>query len=148
MNYLFDAPVTLWVREAPWIAQSLQVGVAFAAAAMRPRRFEDLINAFLFAVLGFMSFSIFYSPQFVLWVLPVICFSTSRVMLISAVLFSWLTYLYFPISYDLRTMGRGRIFKAAVVTISLLRLFMMFLAARLALAPRNCIATPSKSVQA
>lgn len=128
--------MTFWVDETPWIAQSLQVAVALAAAAMRPRCFEDLINTFLFAVLGFMSFSAFYSPQFVLWVLPLICFSTSPVMLMSAILFSWLTYLYFPISFDLRR-AEPAIFQAAVVTISLLRIFMMFLAARLVLAPRK-----------
>ena len=74
-----------------------------------------------------MSFSVFYSLQFVLWILPLVCFSGSRVMLISAILFSWLTYLYFPISYQLRG-ARPDLFKAVVVAIGLLRLFMMFLA--------------------
>ena len=96
---------------------------------MRPRSFEDLVNASLFAVLGFMSFSVFYSPQFVLWILPLVCFSGSRVMLIPAILFSWLTYLYFPISDQLRG-ARPDLFKAVVVAIGLLRLFMMFLAVR------------------
>jgi hypothetical protein len=135
-NYLFDTPVTLWVSQVPWYAQFLQVAAALVAAAMRPRSFEDLINSFLFALLGFMSFSTFYSPQFVLWMLPLICFSTSRVMLISAVLFSWLTYLYFPIAFDLQQ-AKPALFKAAVVTISFLRLFMMFVAATLMLAPRR-----------
>jgi hypothetical protein len=137
LNYLFNAPVTLWVDEAPWIAHSLQVAAALAAAAMRPKRFEDLINSFLFAILGFMSFSTFYSPQFVLWVLPLICFSTSRVMLITTILFSWLTYFYSPISFDLLWVAPALsgLFKAAIITISLLRLIMMFLAARLTLAP-------------
>jgi uncharacterized membrane protein len=127
INYLFGAPVILEGSEARWVGQSLQVGSAFAAAAMRPRSFEDLVNAFLFAVLGFMSFSVFYSPQFVLWILPLVCFSGSRVMLISAIFFSWLTYLYFPISFDL---GQPGLFKAMVVAVGLLRLFMMFLAVK------------------
>jgi hypothetical protein len=129
VNYLFHAPVTLWVNDAPWIAWSLQVAAALAAAATRPRRFEDLINSFLFSVLGFMSFSVFYSPQFVLWVLPLVYFSTSRAMLITTILFSWLTYLYFPISSDLRY-AKPFLLKAAVITISLLRIIMMFLAWR------------------
>jgi hypothetical protein len=96
---------------------------------MRPRNFEDLVNALLFAVLGFMSFSVFYSPQFVLWILPLVCFSASRVMLLSAIFFSWITYLYFPISYYLAyDLAHPRLFKAVVVALSLLRLFMMFLA--------------------
>ena len=136
VNYLFDAPITLWVNDAPWVAHFLQIAAALVAAAMRPRCFEDLINAFLFALLGFVSFSTFYSPQFVLWVLPIICFSPSRVMLFLTILFSWLTYLYFPVSWDLRG-ARPDMFKATVVAISVLRLFMMFLAARLALAPHN-----------
>ena len=103
LNYLVNARITSWVNEAPWIAQSLQTGTALVAAGMRPRHFEDLINSFLFAVLGFMSFSVFYSPQFVLWLLPFVCFSTSRAMLITSILFSWLTYLYFPIGFDLKS---------------------------------------------
>ena len=78
INYLFGAPVISKGSEARWVGQSLQVGCALAAAAMRPRSFEDLINSFLFAVLGFMSFSVFYSPQFVLWILPLVSFSDSR----------------------------------------------------------------------
>ena len=79
INYLFGSPVISNGSAVRWIAQSLQVGCALAAAAMRPRSFEDLVNASLFAVLGFMSFSVFYSPQFVLWILPLVCFSGSRV---------------------------------------------------------------------
>src|SRR5262249_54578250 len=95
INYLFGASVIPEISEVPLVALSLQVGCALAAAAMRPQSFQELVNAFLFAVLGFMSFSVFYSPQFVLWVLPLVCFSSSRVMLISAIFLSWLTYLYF-----------------------------------------------------
>jgi hypothetical protein len=35
-----------------WIGQLLQVGCALAAAAMRPRNFEDLINACLLLIPG------------------------------------------------------------------------------------------------
>jgi hypothetical protein len=50
--------------------------------------------------------------------------------------FSWLTYLYFPISYDLRA-AEPALFKAAVLMISLLRLFMMYVTATLAMAPHR-----------
>jgi len=50
-------------------------------------------------------------------------------MLISAIFLSWLTYLYFPISYDLR-LGQPGPLKAAVVAVSLLRFFVMSLAVR------------------
>ena len=128
-NYLVGVPVIADGPEVRWVAHSLQVGCALAAVAMRPQNFDDLINAFLFAVLGFMSFSVFYSPQFVLWILPLVCFSRSRVMLISAIFLSWLTYLYYPVGSLLyyRHFYAGP-FKAAIIAVSLFRLFMMFLA--------------------
>jgi hypothetical protein len=102
----------------------MQLASALIAAAMRPRTFQDLVNAFLFAVLGFITFSPFYSPQFVLWVLPLASFSDSRAILISTIGLSWLTYLYFPISYDL-VHHREIPFKIIVVAITALRLFLM-----------------------
>jgi hypothetical protein len=123
INYLLGTRLTL--SQMPFLPQSLQLASALAAAAMRPRTFEDMVNAFIFAVLGFMTFSVFYSPQFVLWLLPLVCFSRSRVMLSSAIAFSWLTYLYFPISYHLA--HGAALFHAAVVAVSLARLFMMIL---------------------
>ena len=77
VDYLFGTDL----REVSLVPQLLQVSSAFVAAAMRPRTFEDLVNAFIFATLGFMTFSFFYSPQFVLWILPLVCFSSSRVMI-------------------------------------------------------------------
>ena len=125
-NFFFSAPVIPDGSEVRWIAQSLQVACALAAAAMRPRSFDDLVNAFLFAILGFMSFSVFYSPQYVLWVLPLVCFSRSRVMLISAIVLSWLTFLYYPIS----RLDPGLFKPPAVIAVSLVRSFMMFLTVR------------------
>jgi hypothetical protein len=78
-----------------------------------------------------MSFSVFYSPQYVLWILPLVGFSTSPVMLATATFLSWLTYIYFPISYDLMQAGQPGLFRAMVVAVSLLRLFMMYLTIRL-----------------
>jgi uncharacterized membrane protein len=130
INYLFDARVISAGPEIRQVAYALQIGCALAAAAMRPRSFEDLVSAFLFAVLGFMSFSVFYSPQFLLWILPLVCFSESRVMLTAAILLSWLTYLYFPVSYDLQQLGQGGLFKAMVVAVASLRVFMMLRAVR------------------
>jgi hypothetical protein len=129
INYLFGAFVISDGPEVRLTGQALQIGCALAAAAMLPRSLEDLVNAFIFAILGFVSFSVFYSPQFVLWILPLVCFSGSRVMLISATFLSWLSYLYFPISFDLMELGQPTgLYKAVIVAVSLLRLFMMFLA--------------------
>jgi hypothetical protein len=133
-TYAFHADMISWIHQVSWIAPSLQIASAIAAAAMRPRRFEDLVHCFLFAVLGFISFSKFYSPQFLLWVLPLVSFSTSRIMVISAIIFSWLTFLYFPISFDLQP-TQPWLFEVTVGTISILRLFMMFVAAKIAISP-------------
>lgn len=127
INYLFGAPVISDGSGARWVARSLQVGSALAAAAMRPKSFSDLVNACLFSILGFMSFSAFYSPQYILWILPFACFSGSPAMLISTICFSWVTYLYFPISYDLQ-FTHPNLFKAVIVAVGVLRLFMMSLA--------------------
>jgi hypothetical protein len=129
INYLFGAPVVSERSEVRWLAQSLQVGCALAAVVMRPQSFDDLGNAFLFAVLGFMSFSVFYSPQFVLWILPLVCFSGSWIMLISAIFLSWLTYLYYPITY-VHPGLLPSLFKPVIIAVGLLRLFMMFLAVK------------------
>jgi hypothetical protein len=123
INYFLGTQLSL--NQMPLVPQSLQLASALVAAAMRPKTFGDLVNAFLFAVLGFMTFSVFYSPQFVLWVLPIVCFSHSRVMVIAAIIFSWLTFLYFPIVYHLAY--GSALFGALVVAVTLLRLFMMLL---------------------
>jgi hypothetical protein len=142
INYFFSVPAISNGPEVRWVAQSLQVGCALTAAALRPRSFDDLVNTFLFAVLGFMSFSVFYSPQYVLWILPLVSFSRSPVMLISAIFLSWLTYLYGPFSfflswltyyyYPIRSFSQLAALNrsGAIIAVSLLRLFMMLLAIR------------------
>jgi hypothetical protein len=128
-NYLFGASVFSMGILTRCIAWFLQIGFAFAAAAMRPRTFEELVNALLLAALGSMSFSVFYSPQYVLWILPLVCFSDCWIILVSAVLFSWLTYFYCPIGCNVG--GRGdRFFRMTIIAVSSLRLFMIFLVCR------------------
>jgi hypothetical protein len=118
INYLFGFPAIS--GEVLRIAPFLQIACALAAAAMRPRTFDDLVNSFLFVVLGFISFFVFNSPQFVLWILPIICFSQSRIMLILTIVLCWLTYFYFPIRFH-------RFFRAMIIAVSSIRLFMMSL---------------------
>ena len=77
-------------------AACLQLSCALLAAAMRPRSFDDLLNALLVALLGFMSFSLFYSPQFILWVLPIVCLTRDRLLYRLAAVFGWVSYFHFP----------------------------------------------------
>jgi hypothetical protein len=128
INYLLgtEIPSTPGIRS---IGEVLQIGCAFAAAAMRPRNFDELVNAFLFVILGFISFSVFHSPQYVLWILPIACFSDSRAFLVLSIAFGWLTYFYFPICFDLQD-SYPRIFESSIIAIAALRFVMMFLPVR------------------
>lgn len=128
INYLLGAEIPS-MPEVRSIGQVLQIGCALAAAAMRPRNFNELVNAFLFAILGFISFSVFHSPQYVLWILPIACFSDSRALLVLSIAFGWLTYFYFPICFDLED-SYPRIFESSIIAITSLRFVMMFLAVR------------------
>lgn len=121
----FVLGIRLTAQDIPLLPHALQLSCALIAAATRPRNFQDLVNAFLFALLGFLTFSPFYSPQFVLWILPVAAFSDSRAMLILALILSWVTYAYFPLAYDLDRRGDG--LKVAVTAVTAIRLAMMAL---------------------
>lgn len=79
------------------IAQFLQISISFLAAGLKPKTFDELIDAFLIAILGFISFSKFYSPQFCLWVTPIACFSTSRNIRSLAVAFNWVSFIWYPV---------------------------------------------------
>jgi len=79
------------------IAQFLQISISFLAAGLRPKTFEELIDAFLIAILGFISFSKFYSPQFCLWVAPIACFSGSQNIRLLAVAFNWVSFIWYPV---------------------------------------------------
>jgi hypothetical protein len=126
VNYLFEGSFIPNTPAVRFVSQLLQIGCALAAAAFRPKNFEQLILAFLFAVVGYISFSVFYSPQYVLWILPIACFSSSRAILILLVAFGWATYCYFPISYNIGE----RPLHAFIIIVTMLRFSMMYLAAK------------------
>jgi uncharacterized membrane protein len=130
LNYLIGVRLVPAGAEIGRIAPLLQISCALGAAALRPRSFEQLVHALLFATLGFMTFSVFYSPQFVLWILPIACFSRSWLILAATAALCWLTYLYFPVSFDLAYLGRGRLFlNGMVALVGIVRVVLMVLAA-------------------
>jgi uncharacterized membrane protein len=100
--YLFNFEFLRDFLDFPKISRYLQIAVALLAAWLQPKRFQDLIDAFLLAIVGFTSFSTFYSPQFVLWIAAVACFSRSRWIILFSIILSWLTYIYFPVLFDIR----------------------------------------------
>jgi hypothetical protein len=121
-------PPSLWgfVGATQW----LQLAVALGAAALRPKTFDELVRAMLIAVVGFVAFSAFHSPQWMLWVLPVAYFSTSRAILGLAVAYGWVTWLFFPVAFDLAVGGVTLPRVIALGAVALLRIAMLFVAAR------------------
>ncbi len=137
----FDALVYLWGLFSPQQQEALRVAldnshwsrlfqilVLLGTIAMRPKTFEDLVNTFLVGVVGFISFNIFYSPQFVLWVIPIACFSQSKPVLWTTFTFGLATYFYFPLAFDSRYAGYPEVFPWSIILIAGLRIALMGMA--------------------
>jgi len=99
---------------------ALQALGALLALAFRPRTHEALMRAFLFATAVFTSASVFYSPQFVLWLVPFVAEWTTPLASWLVVAFSWVTFVYFPVAYFRRAHHPG-LFRAAVVLTAAVR---------------------------
>ena len=127
--YLTGPALPALIARARWIPPLLQAASALGAAAFRPRRFEDLLRAFLFALAGFVSFSVFYSPQFVLWLVPFVAWWTWPQLSVAVVALSWITFAYFPIAYFRRERHPG-LFRGLIVAVTALRFALMAMAAR------------------
>jgi hypothetical protein len=130
LNYVLGT--RLQATQILFVPLGLQTLASLAAAGKRPRSFDDLVNAMTFAILGYMTFSVFYSPQFVLWVLPIVSFTKSRMMAVLTLVLAWVTYAYFPLAWDLtHIVGVSWVpLSALVVTITALRVSMMIVAVR------------------
>jgi hypothetical protein len=130
LNYVLGTE--LQATQIPFVPLALQALASLAAAGMRPRSFDDLVNATIFATVGYVTFSVFYSPQFLLWLLPIVSFANSRMMIVLAVLLAWVTYAYFPVAWDLtHIIGvPPKLLQALVVTVTALRVSMMIVSVR------------------
>lgn len=134
--YLFRLQFILKISDFPWIGQVLQVISCLVAAALRPKNFDDLIHSFLLAIVGFISFSLFYSPQYILWIFSISCFSNSMLILWLTLLYSLISYIYFPIAFDKRgyslsflaqkiRVGRA-LYRTTIVAMTVIRFVMMY----------------------
>ena len=119
-------------RDIPFVPLALQALASLVAAGMRPRSFDDLVKATSFAIVGWMTFSVFYSPQFLLWVLPIVSFANSRLMVVLGLLLALMTYAYFPVAWDLAhiTGVSSKPLEALVITVTVLRISMMIVGIR------------------
>lgn len=100
---------------------AIVLAVALLAAALRPRSFDALMLACIVALLGYMSFTFVYSPQWVLWLVPFTMLGASRLVRALTLLLSWATYLYFPVLYFRHRARGGPAFGWSVVGIASLR---------------------------
>ncbi len=152
-SYLFHAKrsfngESLWdglylrflVRWFPGLPALLTLGFSLGAACLRPRSFDRLIDACLVAVVGFTVSTVFYSPQFCLWILAIASFSERQRLLFVVFGLCLVTYLYFPVAYDIAWNGGISIpLRIAVTIVTLLRLLVI------ATALRTPSAVPSSS---
>ena len=111
------------------LAKVLQIATSFLAATSKPKNFNDLIHSFLFAILGFISFSVFHSPQFILWIIPIASFSPSIWLNFWAIVYSWIIYLYFSLIFD-KYNPTHFLFKLTVTLMSAVRLAMLYVSFR------------------
>jgi len=128
------------LASVPKLPLALQSACSLIAAAMRPRSFEELMRAFLFATCAFISFSVFYSPQFVLWLVPFVAEWSWPLLSWLVVAVSWATFAYFPVAF-FRRLHHPRVFEAAVTTVAALRVLVLGIAG-FARAPRAPGARP------
>lgn len=84
-----------------FLALSLaQWGAAFGVLLTRPQTFKAFASASLFVLIAFITLSPYYSPQFILWLLPLAYFVEDRFVSATIIVMGWITYLYFPVAYD------------------------------------------------
>jgi len=109
---------------------ALQLAMALLAAATLPKRASQLADAGLVALLGFLTLSVFYSPQFVIWVLPLAACSGSRWARRGVFALLVTSLLYFPVAYDIRGGNPGsaaavQFYQAVIATACVLRLLVL-----------------------
>lgn len=124
--YLLPLP---FIQKLSHLAKALQIATSLLAAVFKPKSFDDLVHSFLFAILGFISFSIFHSPQFILWIIPIASFSPSIWLNFWAIIYSWIIYLYFPLIFDKHNPTQFA-FKLTVILMSAVRLAMLYISFR------------------
>jgi len=126
--YVFGPGIRDALAGMPRLPIILQASCALIAAGFRPRTPPELMRAFLFGTTAFVSFSVFYSPQFVLWLVPFVAEWTWPLAAWLVVGTSWATYAYFPVAFFRRARA-ARVFELSVVAVAALRLSLMALAA-------------------
>jgi uncharacterized membrane protein len=137
VTYVFGPAFRDVFARFPRLPLALQALGALLAVAFRPRTHEQLMRAFLFATTMFVSFSVFYSPQFVLWLVPFVAEWTMPVVSWLVVALSWVTFAYFPVAF-FRKARHLSFFQSTVALTTAVRA--VLLAAVVVLKPRGAAA--------
>lgn len=84
-----------------WLFRGLQGGLGLAVLLARPRGEHALVRWLAAMTIGFVVFSRFQSPQWVVWITPLALLASrgaGELALVAAQ--DVLTYVYFPVAYD------------------------------------------------
>ena len=101
INPVVNADVIKPVLKPVFLA--LQFLVAIAALFARPDTETRVVNWSIAAIVCFMLFAKYYSPQWILWLSPVLLLvARDKFFIIMIVLFDIFTYLYFPVVFGYR----------------------------------------------
>lgn len=93
-----------------------------------PRDWQELLEMWIFVLLGFISFSVFNSPQYLIWVAIPACLLPVSRPLIGIIVFAWMNYLYYPVAHDLIINDGNRffhLFMSTILVVTVLRFLIM-----------------------
>ena len=113
------------VEKIPFFPTLITCITAIIGYFKKPRTIDRLANSCLLAITGFVSSLIFYSPQFCLWMLSAATFSKNKRVLILTYFLCFFSFIYFPITYDIKDANETYyfIFKLFVLIVTYLRIF-------------------------
>ena len=115
------------VKRFPFLPQFL-VGITSILGFLRkPRNLNELAESSLIAITGFVSSLIFYSPQFCLWILSSATFIKKKRTLFIICTLCFVSFIYFPITDDMRNTHilNFFIYKMVVLSVTFLRIILI-----------------------
>ncbi|MFH1199037.1 MAG: hypothetical protein V1650_02610 [Candidatus Omnitrophota bacterium] len=109
-----------------WIFFSLQF-VSLPLLLMRAiKSKKELIASMAIATVSFIIFAKFNSPQWLLWVSPIMLLINARAVFVLLLLFDLSTFIYFPLGADLSYMwARNYLFFRAMVLLNIIIKFIL-----------------------
>ncbi len=115
------------VKRFPFIPQFFIAITSILGFLRRPRNLNELAESSLIAITGFVSSLIFYSPQFCLWILSSATFIKKKRTLFIICTLCFLSFIYFPITYDMRNTHFLNLFlyKMVVLSVTSLRIILL-----------------------